>query len=451
MAKTLSAFRFFGGKSRTAGLICDMLDYAHTHTYIEPFGGGARCMLNKPRHSLEIYNDASAGLCAFMRVMSDPDRADELINKLYETEFSPEQFYEAVLFRNGVEDNYFDEYKRQANQYIKHLISKYGVYDFEALKNAISRLKIADIQAKYQTIIKSNILNDSEINILQGFIRQLENCVNEYNKIYPLEYQECYQQHYDDFHKAVMENIDNNTSLSPEEKEKLKHSYQSDKEYKKQLKQIERVSKQEAHSIAYNAMDNIRDTSYTRVNDKGNTVIVDIDDIDLAAATYIVYSQSRDGMGKVWSAQQYKSTDDYHRELERLYDVAERLQGVQVQQVGALGFLLDCKNPNSENETPYLNNPSVCFYLDPSYLDPSAEERNLGSTYKFSSDYDAHELLLKTICEAKARILISNYDVDLYNQYLTPERGWKKMEFETSTSVGGLKDNKRVEILWWNY
>jgi len=218
MAKTLSAFRYYGGKAKMAPLICDMLDYTHTHTYIEAFGGGARTLLNKPRHELEIYNDASAGLCAFMRVMGDPDRADELINKLYETEFSPEQFYEAVLLRNGVEDNYFDEYKRQANQYIKHLISKYGVYDFEALKNAISTNNVREAYTVYRKVVKSNMLSNKEVEILRRFVRQLINSAQMYKKEYNAVYYTIYQQHYDDFHKAVMVEINNNTSLSPDGK-----------------------------------------------------------------------------------------------------------------------------------------------------------------------------------------------------------------------------------------
>ncbi len=48
MDKTLSAFNYYGGKARMAPLICDLLDYDTTDIYIEPFGGGARTLLNKP-------------------------------------------------------------------------------------------------------------------------------------------------------------------------------------------------------------------------------------------------------------------------------------------------------------------------------------------------------------------------------------------------------------------
>lgn len=164
--------------------------------------------------------------------------------------------------------------------------------------------------------------------------------------------------------------------------------------------------------------------------------------MELAIATYIVYSQSRDGMGKSWSDSKYKSTDKYHAQISRLYEVAERLQGVHVSQVGALTYLLKCS---------YLNNKRAMIYCDPSYLKPGDERKNLGSTYKQSSTYEQHELFLKVIYKAKCKLLVSNYDTELYNKYLNKENGWNRIEFETKTSVGGKKDNKRTEVLWYNY
>lgn len=91
--KVLSAFPYYGGKAALAPVICDMLDYSHANIFIEPFGGGARVLLNKPRHPVEIYNDASAGLCAFMRCMSDPQTAREVIRRLYDTRNIPQRLF----------------------------------------------------------------------------------------------------------------------------------------------------------------------------------------------------------------------------------------------------------------------------------------------------------------------------------------------------------------------
>lgn len=36
-------------------------------------------------------------------------------------------------------------------------------------------------------------------------------------------------------------------------------------------------------------------------------------------------------------------------------------------------------------------------------------------------------------------MIVCNYDLQLYNQYLTPANNWKRIEFETKTSVGSKK------------
>lgn len=435
MAKTLSAFNYYGGKARMASLICDMLDYSGSDVYIEPFGGGARTLLNKPRHEVEIYNDASAGLCAFMRVIGDPERSDELINRLYQTEYSPEEFYNAVLLRNRVEDNYLDEFKRQVNQYLKQLISKYAMDDLAKLKSAISRNKVEEARKLYRKIIENSPFSSDEMAILDALDQQLENCIEVYRKVFIHAYKKSLRESLEEIRSIVIRNETDQALIADISSTSLSSFYRSLKDQRQ--KEVKDECLIYARELADLAMDNNRDNRYME-----NGEVVEVDEMDLAVATYIIYSQSRDGMGTAWSASKYKSTDDYHRQISRLYDVAERMRNVHISQNSAIGFLLDCG---------YLNNDNVCFYLDPSYLKPEDEKKNLGETYKFSSDYDAHELLLDTICKAKAKILISNYDLDLYNKYLTPERGWSKMEFETTTSVGGKKGNKRTEILWWNY
>lgn len=435
MAKTLSAFNYYGGKAKMAPLICDMLDYRGTNVYIEPFGGGARTLLNKPRHEVEIYNDASAGLCAFMNVIGDSKRSNELIDRLYQTEYSPDEFYNAVLLRNRVEDNYLSEFKRQTSLYLKQLISKYNIDDLVMLKSAISHNKIDESKKLYQKIIESGQLTSDEMAVLYKLKEQLENCVDVYWKVFANAYREALIDKLGEFKNIIIQSDENQALIAAVKSTSLLKFYRSLK--KKVRKKVKKACMEHARDVADLAMENNHDNRYME-----NGKIVEVDEMDLAVATYVIYSQSRDGMGTVWSASKYKSTDDYHRQLGRLYDVAERMRDVQINQNGALGFLLDCA---------YLNNENVCFYLDPSYLKPEDEKKNLGKTYKISSDYDAHELLLQTICDAKAKILISNYDLELYNRYLTPKRGWSKMEFETTTSVGGKKNNKRTEVLWWNY
>ncbi len=76
---------------------------------------------------------------------------------------------------------------------------------------------------------------------------------------------------------------------------------------------------------------------------------------------------------------------------------------------------------------------------------------NLGKVYAMSFGYDDQEKFLRCIQKAKCRILVSNYDLQLYNKYLNEETGWHREEFHTTTGVGSKKDNKRIEVIWYNY
>ena len=70
---------------------------------MEPFGGGCRALLNKPRHKVECYNDYGEGICAVMRVMSNLDTASKFIECLGETEYSQEEFDRAKKLYDACE------------------------------------------------------------------------------------------------------------------------------------------------------------------------------------------------------------------------------------------------------------------------------------------------------------------------------------------------------------
>lgn len=334
-SKTLSMFSFFGGKQALAPFICDLLDYSTTTVYFEPFGGACRTLLNKPRHATEVYNDSSAGLCSFVRLMSNPDTAMELIDRLYDTEYSQEQFDWALQMRNSIDDSVITQSKTD-------LMSFYRKVKTE------------------QEIFHSYSLSESEEKEAKRVVTNWE--------------------------KAKEASLDNDGSF-----------------------------------------------------DNPINAEIEVTDMDLAVATYIVYSQSRDSMGTHWTAYKYKTQEAYYKHIDRLFAVAERLTGVEVLQVGAMALLTN---------RDILDNPSISVYADPSYLKPGDEKKNLGKVYKQSFTYEDHEQFLQLVCNAKCKMVISNYDVELYNRYLSH---WTKYEIPTTTSVGGKKNNGRVEVLWYNY
>ena len=364
--KTLSMFSYFGGKSKLAPIICDLLDYENTSIYIEPFGGACRTLLNKPKgnHVREIYNDSSAGLCTFVRVMSSPDTAQTLIERLYQTEYSQAEFDRALALRNMVDDS----------------VEKYYADEIAKLYRSLKKKEDWD---------KKFVPTEEEVDHAKSLLTRWD---------------EIKSAHDNDFDAKV------------------------------------------------SASSSIQDQ---------------VDPIELAAATYVVYAQSRDGMGKHWTSYKYKNQEAYYKKIDQLYEVAERLEGVEVYQVNAqimlsMGeYIKNHKNHKGLNSivkddwVDFLNDPTVCCYADPSYLDPDETEKppkDLGEgTYKFGTSYEDHERLLKMFYDCKCRMVVSNYDSELYNRYLSEENGWKKLEIPTKTSVGGKKGNNRVEVLWFNY
>lgn len=388
--KTLSIFPFYGGKARMASLICDMLNYDDSDTYIEMFGGGCRTLLNKPRHNKEIYIDTSDGLCSVVSVLSNKATAKMFIDELLKTEYSKAEFDNARETLNLVEND-FEELKEQSlYSEMKKLMVHYGLVSANATKKHCNKKMIDDNIKKQLATLIENETPDKRKRIYD----MIENKYDEYEKVY--------------------------------------------------------------QSGAY--------------------VSITEDEIEKAVATYIVYMQSRSAMGEVWSSAKFKSTDDYHKRILNLYECAERLEGVKALPINSTWLLQgNSKKGDFELTTmaEKLNDPRVMMYCDPSYIDPKNEAKwlkginwevepclsdvveknpkNLGKTYCTSFNYKDHENFLRTIYNSKCKILVSNYDLILYNKYLSPTNGWKKHVFYTTTSAGGKKGSAREEILWYNY
>lgn len=64
------------------------------HTYVEPFGGAASVLLNKPPAPVEIYNDVNQRLFNFFSVLRS--QPEELIRALSLTLYSQVEFVEAT-------------------------------------------------------------------------------------------------------------------------------------------------------------------------------------------------------------------------------------------------------------------------------------------------------------------------------------------------------------------
>lgn len=85
---TLSAFPYPGGKTLLTDWIIERLP-EHT-VYVEPFGGSAAVLLNKPRSNVEVYNDVDGDITQFFDVARE--RPDELASWCRMTPFSEELY-----------------------------------------------------------------------------------------------------------------------------------------------------------------------------------------------------------------------------------------------------------------------------------------------------------------------------------------------------------------------
>lgn len=87
-----------------------------------------------------------------------------------------------------------------------------------------------------------------------------------------------------------------------------------------------------------------------------------------------------------------------------------------------------------------FDDSNVLMYLDPPYM---RRTRRSGALYRHEMENKQHADLLETIKKSKAKIVISGYDDDYYNEQLT---GWDTDEVIARTTVGNA-----TEKIWRNF
>ena len=90
---TRPVLRYHGGKWKLAPWIIQ--HFPGHRGYIEPFGGAASVLVQKPRAYAEIYNDLDGEIVNLFRVLRD--RGEELIRAVELTPFSRADFFESFL------------------------------------------------------------------------------------------------------------------------------------------------------------------------------------------------------------------------------------------------------------------------------------------------------------------------------------------------------------------
>lgn len=414
MSKVSSPFPYYGGKAKMSSLICSLLDYNSSSIYIEPYGGGCRVLLNKKRHEQEIYNDFGYGLVTFMSVMADAEKTEELVERLLMEKPSEELFYQLVTERMAVEDRLNTSMNAELSILALSCFHKYQHLLFKKIRGAIQK-------ERYDSIIALI----TEIMGCQAFELEAEEWLRyEYYKKMYEEYWKIVQDDYNEAYKQALEGFKKewNEMISMEKpKKSIQRMYET---------QREKCARECALNAVHSYTEDILNS-----NEKGTSAR----DVDVAFYIFLLYYCSRDGMGVVWSHEKNQNIQSYYKAVRNLRNVSERMRDVVITQCDAFDLV-----------RIYRKDEHAMLYLDPSYLKPSNQTKNLGKVYRMSYEYEGHEKLLREITEpdTKAKILISNYDVELYNRYLF---GWEKRYYKTYTGVGSKKGNRRMEVLWKNY
>ena len=119
---------------------------------------------------------------------------------------------------------------------------------------------------------------------------------------------------------------------------------------------------------------------------------------------------------------------NWYRLPEWIIDITERLRMVQIENRPALEVIkrFDYKN--------------VFMYIDPPYL----LGIRTGKQYAHEMSNKDHEELLETLLQSKAKIMISGYESDMYNDYL---KDWDKYYMSSCAEHG----KPRTEVVWMNY
>lgn len=131
--------------------------------------------------------------------------------------------------------------------------------------------------------------------------------------------------------------------------------------------------------------------------------------------------QGRERMYALWN---------WYRLPEWVIEIAEWLRRVQIECSPAIELM---------ERYDYEN---VFMYLDPPYLLGTRSGKQ--KQYKHEMSDEDHEEMLQKAITSKAKIMISGYASEMYDDMLA---GWRRKEFRSHAEMG----SKRTEVVWMNY
>ena len=118
-------------------------------------------------------------------------------------------------------------------------------------------------------------------------------------------------------------------------------------------------------------------------------------------------------------------------QTDHLFEIADRLRGVQIEEIDAIDFIQD------------YDYSAALFYVDPPYL---AEMRKSAVHYATEfNDEIKHRGLAAVLKKCQGMVVLSHYACELYRQEYE-EEGWRRVDKESRIDGGG----SRIESLYMN-
>ncbi len=162
----------------------------------------------------------------------------------------------------------------------------------------------------------------------------------------------------------------------------------------------------------------------------------DRDAIDRAVDMYVLTRQSFSGNMRCWKF--INSNDWGHHQwinsIEDLPRVVKRLMRVSIEHI------------SFEKLLPHADFIEAFLYLDPPYMRATRKSKY---EYKHEMTDEQHVELLRIIKKMRAKIMLSGYHSELYDEEL---QGWHVVEFDAQM-LQRVHHNapKRKEVVWMNY
>jgi DNA adenine methylase len=138
--------KWHGGKFYLCHRIIEQ--FPQHHTYVEPFGGAASVLLNKPPAVVEVYNDLDQRITRLFRVLRD--NGQELQRRLALTPYSEIEF-------NNAEEPTTDEIEQARRDFVRWRLSLGGRGDSFSFTLHRVRRGMADVVSGYLSTIDDQL------------------------------------------------------------------------------------------------------------------------------------------------------------------------------------------------------------------------------------------------------------------------------------------------------